>query len=199
MLITDYAQLPSCFITATDTDAGKTYVSCQILKAWQQQGLSVGAFKPIASGAIWQGEQLVSEDAMALAEVTGQSLAEINPFTFEHPASPHIADVNGEFDLAQCLNLFHELTNKYDRVLVEGVGGWCVPLNEKLMLKDMANAMNLPIIMVARIGLGCINHSLLTIEQIKRDSDLYHGWIANCIDPLFTDAEANIQSILSRS
>lgn len=199
MLITAYKNLPSCFITATDTDAGKTYVSCQILQAWQQQGLSVAAYKPIASGAIWQDKQLVSEDAMALAQVTGQALQEINPFTFEHPASPHIADENGLFDLKVCLNHFNTLLNQYDRVLVEGVGGWCVPLSDDLMLKDLVNAINLPVVMVARIGLGCINHSLLTIQQIKRDSALYHGWIANLIDPEFIDAKANIEAITARS
>ena len=199
MLITDYAQLPSCFITATDTDAGKTHVSCQILKAWQQQGLTVAAFKPIASGAVWQEDTLVSEDAMALAHITGQSPQQINPYTFEKPASPHIADDQGEFDLTFCLDLFNNLLNQYDRVLVEGVGGWCVPLNSELMLKDLANAINLPVVMVARIGLGCINHSLLTIEKIKRDTNLYHGWIANLIDPQFADAAANIKAITARS
>lgn len=199
MLIEAYSQLPSCFVTATDTDAGKTYVSCQILKAWQQAGYTVGAFKPLASGAIWQDDQLVSEDALALAAVTGQSLSEINPYTFEAPASPHIADTEGLFDLAATIQALKSLQQKYDRVLVEGVGGWCVPLNDQLMLKDLANACALPVVMVARIGLGCINHSLLTIAQIRRDCDLYHGWIANRIDPEFTDAEANIQAIIDRS
>ncbi len=199
MLIKDYTQLSSCFITATDTDAGKTYVSCEVLKSWQDQGFTVGAFKPIASGAIWQTRQLVSEDAMALAKVTGQSLQEINPFTFEQPASPHIADQKGDFDLKECLKLFENMSNKYDRVLVEGVGGWCVPLSAELMLKDLAAALNLPIVVVARIGLGCINHSLLTIQQIKRDTKLFHGWIANQIDPEYADADANIKAILARS
>jgi len=199
MLITEYAQLPSCLITATDTDAGKTHVSCQILKAWQQQGLSVGAFKPIASGAIWLDGALVSEDAMALAQVTGQSLTEINPYTFEPPASPHMADEKGLFDLTFCVNQLHQLLKKYDRLLVEGVGGWCVPLSSDLMLKDLANAIGLPVVMVSRIGLGCINHSLLTINQIKRDSQLYHGWIANLINPEYTNAEANIKAITERS
>lgn len=199
MLIKDYKDIPSCFVTATDTDAGKTYVSCQILQAWKDQGFSVGAFKPIASGAIWQEGHLVSEDAIELAKVTGQPLAEINPFTFELPASPHIADVNGEFDLEQCVQLFQQMSQQYDRVLVEGVGGWCVPLTDDLMLKDLANAINLPIIMIARIGLGCINHSLLTIDKIKQDSKLYHGWIANLIDPDYPDIESNIEAVLNRT
>ena len=199
MLITEYTELPNCFITATDTDAGKTYVSRKILQTWQQQGLTVGAYKPIASGAVWQEGVLVSEDAMSLAEVTGQPLSEINPFTFEKPASPHIADQTGEFDLAVCIEQFKQLLVKYDRVLVEGVGGWCVPLNAELMLKDLVNAINLPVVMVSRIGLGCINHSLLTIQQIKADSKHYHGWIANLIDPDYADAQANIKAILDRS
>ncbi len=199
MLIEEFADLPSCFVTATDTDAGKTYLSCQILKSWQQQGYKVGAFKPVASGAIWQNTKLISEDALELAKITGQDITEINPFTFEPPASPHIADIDGVFNLTECIALFAALKNKYDRVLVEGVGGWCVPLSDRFMLKDLAQAINLPIIMVARIGLGCINHSLLTINQIKRDTDLYHGWIANVIDRSFTDIETNIQTIVNRS
>jgi dethiobiotin synthetase len=199
MLIESFEQLPSCFITATDTDAGKTYISCQILKAWQQQGLKVGAFKPIASGAIWVDGELVSEDAIELAKVTGQDLKEINPFTFEAPASPHIADNKGQFDMADCLTQFESLQATCDRVLVEGVGGWCVPLSEQWMLKDLANHLALPIVMVARIGLGCINHSLLTIDKIQQDTKLYHGWIANLIDVNFNDSQANIQAILDRS
>ena len=199
MLITEYKNLPSCFVTATDTDAGKTHVSCEILHAWQQQGFTVGAYKPVASGAIWQAAELVSEDAIALAEVTGQTIQEINPFTFEKPASPHIADQEETFDLNVCLKQFKQILKKYDRVLVEGVGGWCVPLSSGLMLKDLVNAINLPVVLVARIGLGCINHSLLTIQQIKRDSELYHGWIANLIDPAFADVDANIKAILDRT
>ncbi|MCB1582177.1 MAG: dethiobiotin synthase [Xanthomonadales bacterium] len=199
MLIKSFQNLPSCFITATDTDAGKTYISCQIIQAWQQQGLKVGAFKPIASGAIWQLSKLVSEDAIELAKVTGQSPEEINPFTFEQPASPHIADVNDEFDLDRCLRQFKQMQQKYDRILVEGVGGWCVPLSDQLMLRDLANAINLPIVMVARISLGCINHSLLTIDKIKQDTELYHGWIANQIDLSFADSKANINAIIDRS
>ncbi|MEZ5471205.1 MAG: dethiobiotin synthase [Marinicella sp.] len=199
MLIKSFQNLPSCFITATDTDAGKTYISCQIIQAWQQQGLKVGAFKPIASGAIWQLSKLVSEDAIELAKVTGQTPEEINPFTFEQPASPHIADVNNEFDLDRCLRQFKQMQQKYDRILVEGVGGWCVPLSDQLMLRDLANAINLPIVMVARISLGCINHSLLTIDKIKQDTELYHGWIANQIDLSFADSKANINAIIDRS
>jgi len=199
MLIDCYKKLPSCFITATDTDAGKTHVSCQILKAWQSEGYAVAAFKPVASGAVWQAGQLVSEDAVRLAAVTNQPLDEITTFIFEKPASPHIADIHHSFDLNRCLKQYNCLTAQYDRVLVEGVGGWCVPLSNDLMLKDMANAIALPIVMVARIGLGCINHSLLTIHRIKSESPYYHGWIANQIDAEFADAKANIQSILIRS
>ena len=192
------ADLPNCFLTATDTDAGKTHVACDILKAWKYKGLTVGAFKPVASGAIWQDNTWQSEDAIRLAEVTGQSLFEINPYTFEKPASPHIADEKGLFDVEHCLALYHQMACQYDRVLVEGVGGWCVPLTDDLMLKDLALALNLPIIMVARIGLGCINHSLLTVSQIQQDTDLFHGWIANCIDGDFVDQKANIDSISKR-
>lgn len=199
MLIQRIQDLPSCFITATDTDAGKTHVAAQILQAWQDSGFSIAAFKPVASGAIWQQGELVSEDALALQAVTGQTLSEINPYTFEAPASPHIADLEGRFDLAVTVQMLRDLQRRYDRVLVEGVGGWCVPLNDQLMLKDLVMACGLPVVMVARIGLGCINHSLLTIDRIRQDTKLYHGWIANRIDPNYPDAEANIQAIIDRS
>lgn len=199
MLIEDYQQLPSCFITATDTDAGKTHVSCQILQAWKDAGFSVGAYKPVASGAIKQNHQWVSEDALALAAVTGQALNEVNPWTYVAPASPHIADTEGTFEINECVVRFKTMQATYDRVLVEGVGGWCVPLSDQLMLKDLALAIGLPVVMVSRIGLGCINHSLLTIDRIRQDTDLYHGWIANLIDPDYVDAAANIQAINRRS
>ena len=195
MRITDYSQLPSCFITATDTDAGKTHVACEILRAWQKSGLSVAAFKPIATGAVKKNGQQVSEDAIKLSAITGQSLNEINPFLYDKPASPHIADADQTFDLTECLNHFTQLQQQVDRVLVEGVGGWCVPLSDTWMLKDLAVAIGLPVVMVSRIGLGCINHSLLSFHQIHRDCDLWYGWIANCMDANFPDIETNIKAI----
>lgn len=195
MRITDYGRLPSCFITATDTEAGKTHVSCEILRAWQQQGYSVAAFKPVATGAIIHKGQRVSEDALKLAAVTGQSTSEINPYLYNKPASPHIADADQTFDLVDCLKQFKQLHQQVDRVLVEGVGGWCVPLSDTLMLKDLVIAIGLPVVMVSRIGLGCINHSLLTFQQIRRDCDLWYGWTANNMDPSFADIESNIAAI----
>jgi len=195
MLIEDLASLPSCFVTATDTDAGKTYMACQILKAWKRQGFTVAAFKPVASGGIYQEEQLVSEDALALAEVTGQSTEDINPFVYEKPASPHIADEQGTFDLSVCLQHYQTLLAQYDRVLVEGVGGWCVPLSDNLMLTELVDTLKLPVVMVVNVKLGCINHALLTAAQIRRDKQPLYGWIANRIDKDFEDAQSNIDTI----
>ena len=195
MLINTFEQLPSCFITATDTDAGKTYVSCQILTAWKKAGLQVAGYKPIASGGIYQDGALVSEDALALAEVTEQSTQEINPFVYEKPASPHIADEHGSFDLNTCITHYQQLVENHDRVLVEGVGGWCVPLSSQLMLTDLVTQLKLPVVMVVNVKLGCINHALLTAQQILRDGHSLHGWIANQIDPGFAEAQANIDTI----
>lgn len=198
MRITDFHQLPSCFITATDTDAGKTHIACQIIASWQNQGLTVGAFKPLATGAIIHNGQRKSEDAIQLAKLTGQALHEINPYLYDRPASPHIADINNTFDLNDCLIKFERLKAQYDRVLVEGVGGWCVPLSDNLMLNHLATGLALPVVMVARIGLGCINHSLLTLNQIQSDCNLLYGWIANVIDPAFPDNDSNIKAIEQR-
>jgi|SRR5690554_231343 len=198
MRLTELSKLPSCFITATDTDAGKTYVARQILSAWKAQGYSVAALKPVATGAIFKNKCRVSEDALALAEVTGQNPLDITPFLFDHPASPHIADYDVVFNLPTVTTQLADLLLTHDRVIVEGIGGWCVPLSEQLMLKDLAIACDLPVVMVARIGLGCINHSLLTLQQIQRDCHLLHGWIANIVDPDFIDIDSNISSIERR-
>lgn len=193
--LTSFRSLESCFITATDTDAGKTYSACQILQSWKKSGLSAGAFKPVASGGIYVNNQLVSEDALALAQVTGQKVNDINPFIYEKPASPHIADEHHSFSLQQCIERLNKLRLHHNRVLVEGVGGWCVPLSDQYMLKDMVLAFKLPVVMVVDIKLGCINHALLTAQQIKRDGSQLIAWIANCKDDEFTQAQANIQTI----
>lgn len=198
MLIKDLSSLPSCFLTATDTDAGKTYLAVKIIKAWQRQGLSVAAFKPIASGATIINQKLVNPDAQLLSETTGQTSSEVNPYCFEMPASPHLADHHATFNLSHCLQQYQQLQQKYDRIVVEGVGGWCVPISETLMLTDLVSALKLPVVLVVKIALGCINHSLLTIAQIHRDQQPFHGWIANQIDPDFTQAQANIESINNR-
>ncbi len=195
MLIEDLAQLPSCFITGTDTEIGKTYTACRILQAWQQAGHRVAAFKPVASGGVWLDGRLRSEDAMQLAAITGQTEDEITPHVFEKPASPHIADAHGQFNAADCLARLADLRARHDRVLVEGVGGWCVPMDHDTLLPDFARAMALPVVLVVAIRLGCINHALLSARQIRRDGCQLIGWVANCMEADYSDRAANMAAI----
>ncbi len=192
------SELPSVFVTATDTDAGKTWTSCQLLRRWQARGLSVAACKPVASGGHWQGDSLLSEDALQLAAVTGQHPTEVAPFVFEKPASPHIADSEGQFDLPTCLQRLAALQSTHDRLLAEGVGGWCVPLSETLMQADLVRASGLPVVLVVPVRLGCINHALLSAAQIRRDGCRLLGWFANPIEPDFADFNANVAAIERR-
>ncbi len=189
------ADLPSVFVTATDTEAGKTWTACRILSAWKARNFSITACKPVASGGFWQNGALVSEDALLLAAVTGQRPEAVNPFVFEKPASPHIADIQGAFDPAACLAHIRQLQAGSQRLLVEGVGGWCVPLSADMMLADFVQATGLPVLLVVPVRLGCINHALLSAAQIQRDGCCLLGWYANRIDPAFEDFEANIEAI----
>ncbi len=194
----ELAQLPSVFVTATDTDAGKTWTACRILSAWKAWEMPVAACKPVASGGVWHDGRLFSEDAQALAAVTGQDHDQVAPFVFEKPASPHIADTQGVFDPNACLAHIQRLQQENQRLLVEGVGGWCVPLSERMMLSEFVRAINLPVLLVVPIRLGCINHALLSAAQIQRDGCHLLGWYANRIEPGFEDYQANVAAIDKR-
>jgi len=192
------SDLPSVFVTGTDTDAGKTWVSCQVLRHWQASGLTAGACKPVASGGHWQGGVLVSEDAMQLAAVTGQKPEEVATYVFEKPASPHIADTRGDFAPQVCLQRMAAIQANHHRLLVEGAGGWCVPLSEKMMQAELVRASGLPVVLVVPVRLGCINHALLSAGQIRRDGCDLLGWYANRIEPDFEDFETNVAAISRR-
>ncbi len=192
------ADLPSCFVSATDTDAGKTWFACRLLRQWKNGSVQVAACKPVASGAIRQAGRLVSEDAAQLAASSGQTHDEVAGFVFDRPASPHIADEHGEFDLRTCVQQIQDALAYHQKVVVEGVGGWCVPLSETVMQAELVRASGLPVVLVVPIRLGCINHALLSAEQIRRDGCCLLGWYANRIDPDFADFEANVAAIAAR-
>lgn len=187
------------FITGTDTGIGKTWATLCLMRALQSRGLSVVGMKPVATGAIWREGRLVNEDALALQEAGSVSLPYelVNPYVFEPPVSPHIAaELAGErIDSARIVEVFHELRRRADCVLVEGVGGWKVPLNEREQVADLAMALGLPVIMVVGLRLGCLNHALLTYESIKASDIRHAGWIANQITSDFPYAEENIRTL----
>lgn len=182
------------FITGTDTDCGKTYVT----KALLDYLPSACAIKPVASGCSLIDGQLVNSDAQQLKNYTYHSLNEINPWRFEPPIAPHIAaeKANSSIPLEElasfCLE-FKSLTK--DILLIEGAGGLMVPLNQQQTWLDLLQLTALPVILVVGMKLGCINHALLTEQVLQAHKIKCHGWIANCIDPNMTVLDENIQCL----
>jgi len=176
------------FITGTDTDAGKTTVAAGLLCAARLQGFSTLAIKPVASGCEMSKLGLRNSDALALAKQSSIKLpyAHINPFAFAPAIAPHLAAqlAGVKLDVATLQNACAQvLSQQADLTLIEGAGGWRVPISASQTLADMAKALQLPVILVVGVRLGCINHALLTAEAITQDGLELTGWIANCIEP----------------
>lgn len=176
------------FITGTDTDAGKTTITAGLLYAAKQQHCSTLAMKPVASGCAMTAEGLRNSDALALiAQSTVQlPYSQVNPYAFAPAIAPHIAahEAGVELrvtDLYQAAQVI--LQEQADFTLIEGAGGWRVPISTTEYLSDFAIALNLPVILVVGVKLGCINHALLTVEAIRNDGLELAGWVANVIDP----------------
>ena len=190
------------FITGTDTGIGKTHVACAIVTALNLRGLRTTVMKPVASGCRLGENGLQNEDALALMSAASihQSYDDVNPYAFEPAIAPHIAAERAgrnveleEIRRRYTKNLLHS-----DVCIVEGVGGWMVPLNEDETVADLAAVLQVPIVLVVGIRLGCINHALLTIEQIERDDLPLLGWVANIIDPDMEMQEENIEALKQR-
>lgn len=187
------------FITGTDTGIGKTHVSVQILEACRKRGVSTSVMKPVASGAELTAAGLRNEDAVRLmaAATASQSYDEVNPYAFAPAIAPHLAaaEAGVEIDPAHLQRCNQLNQQRADLCLVEGVGGWCVPLSDDLMLSDLVKALDLPVIMVVGIRLGCLNHALLTAEKVLADGCQLAGWIANHVDPQMAHASDNVSTL----
>ncbi|MBI3772333.1 MAG: dethiobiotin synthase [Gammaproteobacteria bacterium] len=190
------------FITGTDTDVGKTEISLGLIKHLQDQGMRVAAMKPIASGCTVTTEGLRNADALRLQQAASQSFpyATINPYAFEAAIAPHIAARNCDtvIDLNVITQQFKQLQQNADLVIVEGAGGWRVPINEFQDISDLAAVLQLPVILVVGMRLGCINHALLSAEAISQRGLPFWGWIANQIDPNMPALEENIATLQQR-
>ncbi len=176
------------FITGTDTDAGKTSVAAGLLCAAKQQGCSTLAMKPVASGCDMSAEGLRNSDALALiAQSTVQlPYTQINPYAFAPAIAPHIAAQEAGVELSVA-DLYRTaqviLQQQADFTLIEGAGGWRVPISNAEFLSDFAIALQLPVILVVGVKLGCINHALLSAQAILNDGLELAGWVANVVDP----------------
>ena len=174
------------FVTGTDTGVGKTTVAVALIHALRERGLTVAAMKPVAAGGEWVNGLLVNEDVSALSAAANVSAdaSLINPFAFVPPIAPHIAamQVGIEIDLDKIMSAYTALSGMADVVVVEGVGGFRVPLGKDWDAADMAVTLGLPVVLVVGIRLGCLNHALLTAEAIKHTGLVCAGWVASILD-----------------
>ena len=192
------------FIAGTDTDVGKTRVSESLLIGARLQGLSTLGLKPLAAGAIEIEGELRNPDADCLMRASSVSLPyeSINPVLLREPMAPHIAaDREGQRLSLQSLAGYCRgalMSAPADFTLIEGAGGWYVPLNQRETLAGLPQALNLEVVLVVGMKLGCLNHALLTAEAIQRDGLTLRGWIANCLEPEMNGLEENIQTLQLR-
>lgn len=190
------------FITGTDTGVGKTLVASALVYKFAQDGFKAVGMKPVAAGCEMIEGKLLSEDVTQLIAASNVSapLAQINPYAFERPIAPHIAaaQTGMEIKLDVISKAYTALTMQADVVIVEGAGGFYVPLSESLDTAEVAKALDLPVILVVGMRLGCLNHALLTVEVIRMRGLKLAGWVANTIDPEMAMFEENLSSLKQR-
>ena len=186
------------FVTGTDTGIGKTIVSCALLRAFAAQGKEVIGMKPIVAGS--ENDQWMDVEQLLAASNVNVTRQQINPYAFDPPISPHLAAQQSgvEIDLSVIHNFYHKLSTIADLVIVEGAGGFLVPVNERQNGSDLAKTLNLPVILVVGMRLGCLNHALLTAQAIKTAGLTLAGWVANCIDPQMSVVAENIATLEQR-
>ena len=191
--------VPAVFIAGTDTGIGKTHASCALLYALRQAGEAACGMKPVASGCVDTEDGRRNDDALALLAAGSVPLPYelINPLALSEPLSPHLAAAHEGrlIELPPLRDAFEALCASHDRVVVEGVGGWMVPLAPGLLASDIPKAWGLPVILVVGLRLGCLSHALLTARAIAADGCRLLGWIASRIDPAMDAAEENLATL----
>lgn len=189
------------FITGTDTEVGKTFFTAALVTRLQKQ-FSVLALKPVAAGCEWKDGYWQNEDALQLIEAMRESHGyhEINPIALQPPIAPHIAanQANIELSIASLRQACPLQYSQQDFIVVEGAGGWLVPLNENETFADYVKAENLEVILVVGLKLGCINHALLTADSIRSRGVSLVGWVANHIDSQMLNQQENIETLKNR-
>jgi dethiobiotin synthetase len=188
------------FVTGTDTAVGKTVATVALVRGLVAQGLRVAVMKPVASGSQRTEAGLRNDDALALLAASNVAAPYelVNPYCFEPAISPHIAAREAQIviDLAKVRRDFETLAGGADCILVEGAGGWLAPIGLGTSIRDLALALELPVIVVVGLRLGCINHALLTKLAIESHGAQFAGWVANSIDPVMARPEENLESLV---
>ena len=192
----------SCFVTGTDTEIGKTLVSCAILHTLVTGGLRACGMKPVAAGALMRDGELHNEDADLLIDAGNVNLPRTitTPYMLREACAPHIAAAHEgvAIEAVPIIAAFAEVSAASDAVVVEGVGGFRVPFSDDFDSAQMAEQLNLPVILVVGLRLGCLSHALLTIEAIVRRDLVLAGWVVNEIDPEMQFADENIAALAAR-
>ncbi len=192
----------SCFVTGTDTEIGKTLISGALLHALGAAGVRAAGMKPVAAGAEERDGVLRNEDVDFLYEAAPLKLPRelTTPYLFRTPAAPHIAAALECQPMAprRIVAAYEQVRAQADAVVVEGVGGWRVPLTHGYDTSDLARQLGLPVILVVGLRLGCINHALLTAEAIAARGLRLAGWVANTVDPVMGHMDGNIEAIAAR-
>ncbi|WP_115528944.1 MULTISPECIES: dethiobiotin synthase [Xanthomonas] len=195
-------QHPALYVTGTDTGIGKTMGSTALLHALRARGHTAVGMKPVASGCEQTSDGWRNEDALALQAASDPQpdYATLNPYAFPAPLAPELAaaDVGVTLSLDPIAQAFAQLRRQAEVVVVEGVGGWAAPLSADLDQADLVRALQLPVVLLVGVRLGCINHARLTAAAIAADGLECIGWIANEIDPQMERVEENIQMLHQR-
>jgi len=212
------------FVTGTDTGIGKTLFAVALVRLLQDSGGRVAVMKPVASGCEPTAAGLRNADALQLQQAAGsrsaslkpaglksglqhpelqpqlQSYASINPCVFAAPIAPHLAaQLQGDsITLEPIITAAHDLQKSNDFLVVEGIGGWQVPLNDEATVADLAEQLQLPVILVVGMRLGCLSQALLSVESILARKLDFCGWVANVMEPDMLELEANIDSLRAR-
>jgi len=187
------------FVTGTDTGVGKTLVACALLAGFRRAGLRTAAMKPVASGSEPTPSGLRNQDALRLTAQTDCTFSydTINPYTFQPAIAPHIAaaQVGVSINMQYIVDLYRNIVRQADICVVEGAGGWLVPLNHKKTMADLVVQLELPVVLVVGMRLGCLNHAMLTAENIIARGVPLAGWVANQIIPDMFCVEQNIETL----
>lgn len=187
------------FVTGTDTDCGKTRVSCALLAALARAGYSVTGMKPVATGATRRDTLLIHDDVQALVAASNVAIPRryVNPYLFTPACAPHIAahQTATTIKLAVIQQAFAICQSHADAVVIEGAGGWCVLLAEDLWVEQLVVALKVPVLLVVGIRLGCINHAVLSARAIAASGAPLIGWVANVLDPATYALDAVIATL----
>lgn len=193
--------MPAFFVTGTDTDIGKTTVSLALLAAARARGLSTLGLKPVAAGCETTPDGLRNADALALLAASSVSplrYEEVNPVALPLPCSPHLAarDAGRRLTISQLAGYTRgSLGRRADLMLVEGAGGWRVPLSDRELMSALPRELSLPVILVCGLRLGGLNAALLTAEAILRDGLKLAGWVGNCVQPDMLLPDENLETL----